>query len=187
MIRSRQAKFLHDICESRAGLEDDPLMFALRLTEEGNKPMHKKISSIRETANKDHIAEDIAARQRSIRSNKGSKFVTYLEINPSLEMHRLYYDKHALPDNLRINFTRFRTSSHRLRVELGRWSRTPRDQRVCPCGSGDVQDEAHLFTCQLTRAIRQGANFVGGYPELFNYTNFAKLKMLKEFLNALES
>ena len=119
--------------------------------------------------------------------NKGSKFVTYLEINPSLETHRLYHDKHALPDNLRINFTRFRTSSHRLRVELGRWSRIPRDQRVCPCESGDVQDEAHLFTCQPTRAIRQGANFVGGYPELFDDTNFAKLKMLKECLNALES
>ena len=187
IIRSRQAKFLHEICESRASLEDDPLMFALKLTEDGNKPMHKKITDIRASANSDHISEDIAAWTRSMKTNKGTKFATYVKINPALETHRLYSDMHSLPDNLRIIFTRFRTSSHRLRVELGRWSRIPSDQRTCSCGSGDIQDEAHVFVCQLTRDTRQRANFVGGCKELFVETNFANLNMLKDCLHILES
>ena len=37
LIYSRQAKFLKEIFQTRGGMDDDPLMFALRLTEEGNK------------------------------------------------------------------------------------------------------------------------------------------------------
>ena len=57
-------------------------------------------------------------------------------------------------DYLRINFTRFRTSSHRLRIETGRWSRIPHEQRLCECGEG-VQNEQHIMTCPLLNDIRR--------------------------------
>ena len=155
-------------------------MFALRLTETGNKPMYKRIAEIRNSCN--HLPNDLIARQQSIRSSNGTKFSTYARLNPSLETHSIYSGHHTLPDNLRIGFTRFRTSSHRLRVELGRWSRTPREQRTCACGSGDIQDEDHVFSCERTRDVRRAANFDegAGCPELFADASFKNLIMLKE-------
>ena len=184
LIRSRQAKFLSQAFESRASIEDDPLMFAMQLTEIANKPLFRKILEIKVSS--DHIAADLAARQCAIRAKSGSKFKKYLEINPTLSVHRIYVDRHSLPDNLRITFTRFRTSSHRLRVELGRWSRTPQEQRVCVCGTGEVQDEAHLFVCQRTLNTRRRAGFTGGYLDLSNDASLTNLIMLKDCLALLE-
>ena len=186
LIYSRQAKFLKEIFQTRDGMDDDPLMFTLRLTEEGNKRMHKRITKLRDSG--DHAAIDLASRKRSILEKDGSKFVTYARLNPTLATHRLYTDQHAIPDNLRITFTRFRTSSHRLRVELGRWTRplTPREQRECPCDCGDVQDEKHVFSCQRTAEIRQRAGFVGGVEDLFRDASVSNLIMLKNCLAMLE-
>ena len=56
---------------------------------------------------------------------------------------------------MRITFTRFRTSSHRLRIETGRWCRTPREKRLCQCGEG-VQTEEHIIMhCPRTEVIKQ--------------------------------
>ena len=40
--------------------------------------------------------------------------------------------------------TRFRTGSHSLNVELGRFSNIPRENRLCKCGTG-VQTVWHIF------------------------------------------
>ena len=46
--------------------------------------------------------------------------------------------------------------SHDLRIETGRWSRTPRDLRVCPCSPVSIQDEEHvLILCPLPQQVRQ--------------------------------
>ena len=46
--------------------------------------------------------------------------------------------------------------SHNLRVETGRWSRTPRELRVCHCSPVVVQDEEHvLIKCPLSQSKRQ--------------------------------
>ena len=100
----------------------------------------------------------------------------------------MYSDAHGIPDNLRMAFTRFRTSSHRLRVELGRWNRppTPREQRTCTCNNSDVQDEEHLLVCPRTAAIRRGADFTGGCSDLFQDVSVKNLIMLKDCLAVLE-
>ena len=50
---------------------------------------------------------------------------------------------------------RLRTSSHNLKLEMGRRSRTPREQRLCVCGNG-VEDEEHfLVKCLLYDDIRR--------------------------------
>lgn len=49
--------------------------------------------------------------------------------------------------NTRACLTRFRISSHRLQIEVGRYNKTPRQQRFCEiCNSGEVEDEIHFIT-----------------------------------------
>ncbi len=59
----------------------------------------------------------------TIRSEAASRtrFQTYLRMNPELAMHAMYDS--TIPDSLRMKDTRFRLSSHRLKVETGRWTK----------------------------------------------------------------
>lgn len=53
-----------------------------------------------------------------VREKKGTKYETYCEINPDLTGNPLYMnDRPNVEDSLRITFTRFRVSSHRLHIE----------------------------------------------------------------------
>ena len=86
-----------------------------------------------------------------------TKTVTYRNINPSFSVHSMYTsaDKY-IADYRRTEMTRFRVGSHRLKVETGRWSRVPREQRTCSCVVGGVQDEEHVvFLCEYTRDLRE--------------------------------
>ena len=50
--------------------------------------------------------------------------------------------------NDRISLTRFRTSSHRLQIEAGRYTipKTPISERICKnCIDNSVEDEIHLL------------------------------------------
>ena len=49
--------------------------------------------------------------------------------------------------------TRFRTGSHSLQIEIGRYSGTPRENKKCICNTG-VQTIWHIFVdCPLTRDL----------------------------------
>ena len=52
----------------------------------------------------------------------------------------------------KVALTRFRTSSHDLFVETGRYDNVPRDQRLSkPCNINRIEDEFHfLLVCQIT-------------------------------------
>ena len=58
---------------------------------------------------------------------------------------------------LSLDVARFRTSSHRLRVETGRWEGVPWRERVClACGTGAIQDEKHvLMDCSAFQDYRE--------------------------------
>ena len=91
--------------------------------------------------------EDISRHQEKLHQRvqeaTGSRYTTYREsINPSLSLHPLYNT--CIPEHERIATTRLRLSSHSLAVEKGRWSRIPREERLCSCGEG-VHDEAHVL------------------------------------------
>ena len=63
-----------------------------------------------------------------------------------------------------FSFTRLRLSSHRLRIETGRWSRIPRENRLCACGV--IQDEAHAIqVCPNVGHIRQRYDVLPTYPD----------------------
>ena len=85
--------------------------------------------------------------------NNATKTKTYLKMNPKLEVHKVYLNKEPkTPEYKRIALTRLRLSAHQLKIETGRWSRIPRDQRRCKCGG--IEDEAHvLFHCPNTLDI----------------------------------
>ena len=52
---------------------------------------------------------------------------------------------------------KLRTSTHNLKIEMGRRTGTPRAERTCICG--DVEDESHFLTkCGLYTDIRQKFN-----------------------------
>lgn len=88
--------------------------------------------------------------------NTATKYTTYKsELNPSLNVHEVYMSRVYIPDYIRQAFSRLRLMSHDLKVETGRWSRTPREQRRCQCGTGAVQTECHvLLHCTLTQHLR---------------------------------
>lgn len=51
-------------------------------------------------------------------------------------------------DHLRMTFTWFHLSSHRVCIELGSWRQTPPEQWQCLCATG-VQNERHIVTSDL--------------------------------------
>ena len=90
-----------------------------------------------------------------------SRLGTYYRINPLLSKFKPVI-LHSLTENERILITRFRTGSHSLAIELGRYSRTDRVNRLCVCRQG-IQSVWHIFMeCPLTRDLS-----AGNYRNLF--------------------
>ena len=50
-----------------------------------------------------------------------------------------------LPELLKYIVCKFRTVNHKLPIEAGRYTRIPRNERVCKmCNSGQLEDEFHV-------------------------------------------
>ena len=106
-----------------------------------------------------------------------TKFVTYREVlNPDLEFHDIYKRSVYIPDYLRVAFSRLRLMSHNLKIETGRWSRLPRESRLCICDRNVIQDENHvLIECPLSQ------NFRDEFSQL-DFTSFNSLLKEKNHL-----
>ena len=65
--------------------------------------------------------------------------------------------------------TRFRTSSHKLNIETGRYSRppTPLEHRVCTFCKDSFEDEFHLFQCDYYCDLRDSFNIKVSIREAF--------------------
>ena len=118
--------------------------------------------------------------QRVLHSNT-SRRQLYLLMNPSLEAHTSINSlkpsnpKNHIKEVHRISLTRMRLGSHHLRIETGRWSRTPRENRTCQCQES-IQTEQHvLLHCSLSRTIRNNMNIkAASLTELFYTENVAE-------------
>ena len=76
-----------------------------------------------------------------------------------------------------------RLASHHLKIETGRWSRLPREQRLCQCGQ--VQTEEHvILNCVLLNNARENSdlNFTNlrTISEFFEYDSFITAKFCKD-------
>ena len=130
-----------------------------------------------------HIEPLKDIRDAVIADNVRTKIKTYKEINPELSVNEVYRDTNIY---VRIEFTRFRTSSHNLQVEKGRWQRIPRQQRYCSCENASVQDETHvIFNCQYTTDLRVKFNISQVTPmsEIFNIKNIYFIYEIMKIFN----
>ena len=112
----------------------------------------KRIKSVLSTS--DILNKDKQKIQGNIRLNITLiKRVTYICMNPSLKSPTIY-NNDDIDEYKRKEYARSRLSSHNLRIERGRWSRTSRNERLCTCRK-NVQTEEHVFLfCELTEEIR---------------------------------
>ena len=106
----------------------------------------------------DIIQNDMTKRKERMLSAVNTKSTTYCSVNPDLSVHSVYCSNIIVDDDFRVAFTRLRLSSHRLRIETGRWARIPRERRLCQCGEA-VQSEEHvLCECNLVEHLRREYN-----------------------------
>ena len=105
--------------------EDDPLAKAIELSRTANTSSYRKIQALL-CDESDVIEEDRGKRAEAIRASTSSKRVVYSQLNPLLQQHKLYKNN-SLMEHKRIEFTRYRLSSHNLKVETGRWGRIERE------------------------------------------------------------
>ena len=134
---------------------DQPFIWTYRLCRDNNTPAYKSLANslVYNTLNDPFVNITNSIR---VKAMHGTKFNTYIsELNVSLNSHPIYVTDKFIPDYLRESFTRIRLMSHNLKIETGRWSRIPREGRICRCNSENVQTETHvLVDCSLTHAIR---------------------------------
>ena len=153
-VKQRQHDFFVKMSSERNGAVDEPFNFAMDLTRDYNTRTSKQLDSVIQCD--DHVGSAITVLKNRIRNSDRTKFVTYRTINPTLDMHAVY--SHRKRENFideyhRLSFSRLRLSSHNLKIETGRWSRQPRELRLCVCGQ--VQDEMHVIQfCPLTERFR---------------------------------
>ena len=148
LVRTRQQKFL----SSKLSDPDEPLTIVYKLCQENNTAAFRSLKSAM-----DFTCDASERRHQSMRESTKTKTITYRNINPSFTVHSMYRatDKY-IADYRRIEMTRFRVGSHKLKVETGRWSRVPREERTCSCGVGGIQDEEHVvFHCEYTNDLRE--------------------------------
>ena len=147
LICDRTVKFVRK--NVRGDLET-PLSKAYKICQNNNTKGYSYLKSLLDNPNNETI-DNLRIEFINV---QGTRADTYRSINPNLEVHRVYTSTSYIEEHKRISFTRFRLSSHHLKVETGRWSRTPIDGRLCECGV--VQDEDHVvFVCYKTNDLRE--------------------------------
>ena len=191
LVIAKQRKFLKKMWGERLNMFDDPLVFAIRTVQNAQ---YKTSNYINGLINDDVNDLEIAMEKMKerIRESESSKRRFYKSVNPDLEAHDIYKDKHSINEFHRMSFTRLRLSSHSLAVETGRWNRQggnplPLEERVCSCGEG-IQTERHVIeVCSLTQGVRSRYR-VTSLERLFSGTFCHKTvcKIIHEILNVFK-
>lgn len=160
-IRVRQHTFFYKMWQERCGMQDDPLVFAIKVASESNTPTGKLINEIIR-GERQSMATMMEKVYSAISNSNSSRCVIYKELNPDFRVHDIYRTKHNINELHRTSFTRLRVSGHSLAVETGRWNRRgrgrlPVEERLCVCGA--VQTEKHVVEeCPLSQNIRNRFN-----------------------------
>ena len=117
----------------RNGAVDEPFNFAMDLNRNYNARSLKQLDSVMQYD--DHVSSAVDVLKNRIRNSDRATFVTYRTIHPTLDMHAVYSRRKRqsfIDEYHRLSFSRFRLSSHNLKIETGRWSIQPREC-VCVC------------------------------------------------------
>ena len=127
----------------------------------------------------ERIQSDIASLRQEVGSSTRTKPRTYVLLNPDLSVSPVY-GRTSVPEYQGIALSRFRVSSHNLAIETGRWSRTPPERRLCPCGM--VQTEEHLVCyCHLTSQLRAAHSLT--YASISSILNDANIYLVRSLIH----
>ena len=130
-----------------------------------------------------------------LRDSSSSKIKSYFQLRcdgniPSSPSMAVYLRVLHTPSQRRV-LARFRTGSHELMVEVGRYTKVPRVQRFCPCCTPIfvVEDEQHMiFHCPLYSEIRTQFEDLFAPPVLtgsvFTFLGTGLPARLAEFIEA---
>jgi exonuclease III len=151
LVQERMRKYLQ---KKLPNLEaDHPLQVALELNRSVDTKSYRRINELL-TEEANLVERDCELRAESVRQSSSTKRMQYCKMNPELESPA-FYKNGDIQEFQRKEVTRFRLSSHNLKVETGRWGRVDRESRTCTCEVGGVQDEEHVTTvCGLTTGPR---------------------------------
>ncbi|ELU08933.1 hypothetical protein CAPTEDRAFT_207009 [Capitella teleta] len=155
-----QRRCIKKLTLERANDVDDLFMHVWRITQDAGTPAFKYAKALLDITD----AERIDATRERVLSSERSKFVTYRTMmNPALTTHPMYTDP-TVCEYKRRALTKFLLSSHNLAIERGRWSRTPRHERLCTdCDLNAIQDEEHVLSVcprfQIIRTNHPSVNF----------------------------
>ena len=143
---------------------DDPLGFVLKLVLVSRHNTSKILDKFVNDNNINDCQNELQVIKTKLISSESSRRVVYSGVmNTHLVVNDVYSKKHSIAEAHRIAFTRFRTSSHSLVVETGRWNRRgrgrlPMEERLCSCG--EIQTEIHVVShCPLSQHIREEYEF----------------------------
>ncbi len=141
-VKKRQVDFLKKV-RSRPDFETSPLKFIMDLAVQCRSPMGKYLIELDKLHGDPDTLFYRELRNR-LESASSARASTYRDINSDFSVHPMYQPNHYICELHHIATTRLRLSSHRLRIETGRWSRIPREERLCSCGE-NVQTESHVL------------------------------------------
>ena len=113
---------------------------------------------------------------RLAQNNSKYKFMLYKKFNSDL----------STPDLNQTHsqgFIRLRTSSHSFPIELGRWSRTERANRLCNMCNVMGDEEHYIYNC--TTLDRTGLDPIPSFSELSTYKHLSALILRLHTLNYL--
>jgi len=121
----------------------------------------------------------------------GNKLRTYAKFKKSISLE--YYLISNLSWTKKRIITKFRTSDHKLKIEVGRHCRPrlPPEQRLCVyCDQNKTEDEVHfIMECPKYNALRVRYNIVknnednlANFITLFTTEDYDKLNNLAEFI-----
>ena len=118
------------------------------------------------------------------------KIITFWTHRPTdlggWSLYEFHEDNPVIEDSLRIAFSRFRLSAHRLRCETGRWNKVPPERRICPhCDGATIQNEQHIFACPAVQLVCANYN-ISSFADLAHPTK-QTLVCLKLCLKILEA
>ena len=175
-IRQRQSNYIHKLM-ARDNYANSIVAKVITLAiEERTKSGEVLKNLIDKGPNHDFVAESKLCIRNKIRSSTSTRRTTYCSINPELTSPKIYSSDIPIQEHHRIACTRLRLSSHRLKVETGRWSRIPVENRLCDCGL--VQSEEHvLLKCPLTTQLRTDYDIssINTLDELFSERDNAQI------------
>ena len=148
LIQSRQLKFFRRFRDSLQEGSARELMFR-KLLEKKSAFLQYYIDLDQKYKDSNQLITEhmlnITQKIRNLAADKDNhyKYWMYHEMNPELKpspfLNRI--------DAVGKAMTKFRVGSHSLKIETGRWSRTPREQRLCRT-CNEFGDEFHaLFSC----------------------------------------